>query len=267
MGARLFSRRESELLNSLNARSNEPNLTPRPDGTIEAATVQLETSIVKSSFSLQQESPGYYALDFTFNALKDCEIAIYQFAEEVLDDSHTTLYYRIDAQKYSGPQILRFAKGLNQSLPPQSVVFDLTSFEEATFGSSLELIPLVIEIVRTTQRPVIAAKVSGFEATHLVFSRTSAGFELKVTCQKFTKLGRTFEVLDIFGNQGLESEEERSVCVICLTNLKDTLILPCRHLCLCHECANMTRAQAYGKCPICRVSKGYAGVVGLFEVS
>jgi hypothetical protein len=266
MGAR-HSRRESyELLNSLNARPNEPSHIPSPDGTIEATTVQLETSIVKSSFSLHAESPGYYALDFTFNALKDCEIAIYQFAEEVLDDSNSTLYYHIDTEKHSGPQILRFAKGLNQSLPPQSVVFDLTSFEEATFGSSIELIPLVVEIVRTTQRPVIA-KVSGFEATHLVFSRSSDGFDLKVACQKFTKLGRTFEVLDIFGNQGLESEEERSVCVICLTNMKDTLILPCRHLCLCHECANMTRAQSYGKCPICRVSKGYAGVIGLFEVS
>lgn len=33
--------------------------------------------------------------------------------------------------------------------------------------------------------------------------------------------------------------------------MRDTLILPCRHLCLCQACADSLRYQA-NNCPICR---------------
>ena len=52
-------------------------------------------------------------------------------------------------------------------------------------------------------------------------------------------------------------------CVVCLSEAKDTLVLPCRHLCLCQECANVLRQQGRTpeggpsrsgrpKCPMCR---------------
>lgn len=109
-------------------------------------------------------------------------------------------------------------------------------------------------------------KALGVEATHLIFTKSSSGLGLKVICQKFTMRGYTYEILQLFGTQGRETEEERIECVICLTSIRDTAVLPCRHMCLCHECANVTRARSYGKCPICRVRKGYTGVTGLLEV-
>lgn len=42
-------------------------------------------------------------------------------------------------------------------------------------------------------------------------------------------------------------------CVICLTVERDTIVLPCRHLCLCAECAESLRSRV-DKCPICRES-------------
>lgn len=36
-------------------------------------------------------------------------------------------------------------------------------------------------------------------------------------------------------------------CVICLTEPKDTLLLPCRHMCVCSECF-----RHVDKCPVCR---------------
>jgi hypothetical protein len=41
-------------------------------------------------------------------------------------------------------------------------------------------------------------------------------------------------------------------CVICMSETRDTLILPCRHLCLCKMCANNLKIQS-NNCPICRI--------------
>lgn len=48
-----------------------------------------------------------------------------------------------------------------------------------------------------------------------------------------------------------EVEDSGAECVICMSDMRDTLILPCRHLCLCSNCAESLRYQA-SSCPICR---------------
>ena len=54
----------------------------------------------------------------------------------------------------------------------------------------------------------------------------------------------------------LEQEREQELkgieCVICMCETRDTLILPCRHLCLCKLCAMNLRVQS-NNCPICRI--------------
>ena len=43
-----------------------------------------------------------------------------------------------------------------------------------------------------------------------------------------------------------------STCVICLTDIRNVLLLPCRHLCLCGSCAENLKFQS-ASCPICRI--------------
>jgi len=40
-------------------------------------------------------------------------------------------------------------------------------------------------------------------------------------------------------------------CVVCLTDPREVFVLPCRHLCLCADCAPDYKRQ-WNKCPICR---------------
>ena len=47
--------------------------------------------------------------------------------------------------------------------------------------------------------------------------------------------------------------DDGNECVVCLCNNRNALILPCRHLCLCTECAPMVRQQS-NKCPVCRTA-------------
>lgn len=51
-----------------------------------------------------------------------------------------------------------------------------------------------------------------------------------------------------------EVSDNSAECVVCLSDVRDTLILPCRHLCLCNTCADTLRYQA-NNCPICRLRK------------
>jgi len=48
-----------------------------------------------------------------------------------------------------------------------------------------------------------------------------------------------------------EQHDEDGDCVICLTELRDTVVLPCRHLCVCSECAVRVR-ETTDQCPVCR---------------
>lgn len=51
--------------------------------------------------------------------------------------------------------------------------------------------------------------------------------------------------------RSLTSENNSFECVICMSEERDTMLLPCRHLCLCSSCAQSLRYQA-SSCPICR---------------
>lgn len=59
-------------------------------------------------------------------------------------------------------------------------------------------------------------------------------------------------VHDLYGiNHATSAAPEE--CVICLSEVRDTVLVPCRHLCVCHHCAQVLRYQS-NKCPICRAT-------------
>ena len=51
------------------------------------------------------------------------------------------------------------------------------------------------------------------------------------------------------GGDGDSSTE----CVVCLTNPKNTTVIPCRHFCMCSDCARALLNQSR-KCPMCRLN-------------
>ncbi|UJR35761.1 hypothetical protein I4U23_028509 [Adineta vaga] len=48
------------------------------------------------------------------------------------------------------------------------------------------------------------------------------------------------------------NDHNENTCVICLTDIRNVLLLPCRHLCLCGSCAENLKFQS-ANCPICRI--------------
>ena len=39
------------------------------------------------------------------------------------------------------------------------------------------------------------------------------------------------------------ADDSGADCVVCMCDIRDTIILPCRHLCLCYTCAESLRFQ------------------------
>eukprot|EP01120_Amphizonella_sp_Union-15-10_P002870 TRINITY_DN13162_c0_g1_i1.p1 TRINITY_DN13162_c0_g1~~TRINITY_DN13162_c0_g1_i1.p1 ORF type:complete len:205 (+),score=24.95 TRINITY_DN13162_c0_g1_i1:42-617(+) len=74
-------------------------------------------------------------------------------------------------------------------------------------------------------------------------------YDIKTIKQKVEYRGVSYWLHDIYGSD--EQQEDTSDCVICLTEPRSTIIIPCRHMCLCHQCAESLRDKS-SKCPICR---------------
>jgi len=104
----------------------------------------------------------------------------------------------------------------------------------------------------------------------------------EVIAQKLQLGNRRFTVYDIFGVKGkaaevdqgsapmrsprsprqMEAERQAALhaqivddgqtdCIICMSEPRDTAVLPCRHMCFCSHCASIMRSQCE-RCPICR---------------
>jgi hypothetical protein len=64
-------------------------------------------------------------------------------------------------------------------------------------------------------------------------------------------------VQEIFGiteaNNAASTDDDFSAnCVVCLNNRKNTTVLPCRHFCMCDECAKLLLRRTR-TCPMCRL--------------
>lgn len=93
-------------------------------------------------------------------------------------------------------------------------------------------------------RRVISQIVTTGNSSYVVENLYGAEGDNEVT------LGSTVAQNADGGSGGVENEEDL-LCVICLTNMKDTSVMPCRHMCLCKECGEQL-LQSRPLCPVCR---------------
>jgi E3 ubiquitin-protein ligase MGRN1 len=100
------------------------------------------------------------------------------------------------------------------------------------------------------------------QSTFATLVKAGDGWTCRVLKQTIQVGTRSFELQEIYGidqsagtsdaakADDLDDEGGRE-CVICMTDPRDTTVLPCRHMCMCNKCAKVLRLQS-NKCPICR---------------
>jgi len=62
--------------------------------------------------------------------------------------------------------------------------------------------------------------------------------ELEVLKRSFVTPQGVFYLEEAYGiNTNRRDDEDSKECLICMTDRKDTLAKPCKHVCLCQSCA------------------------------
>ena len=100
------------------------------------------------------------------------------------------------------------------------------------------------------------------DATHAVDVDLSQQwrFSCSVLEQQLQVEGQCFQLQEIYGMDALQKGSQQegealaddALCLICLTEARSVMMLPCRHVCLCSGCAQEMRGHSNFNCPVCR---------------
>jgi len=195
-----------------------------------------------------------YNVEFTFDTDVKVAITIHYFATEEV--SSTGVVYTPRDPLISSATY-HYKKGAGQVFQQSSHVFqpDLYAEPDLVYSPDKDVMPVVIHCVAEEGEEPRQSHI-----TMAVVEKHSDGqFVMKTLKQKLFVDGLCYLLQEIYGIENKNTEDviddevddTGAECVVCMSDMRDTLILPCRHLCLCNSCADSLRYQA-NNCPICR---------------
>lgn len=177
-----------------------------------------------------------YSLDDSFT--------IFYFAKEGANCTFSPIYPEIQT-----PRRFPFHKGAGQKFcQPSETGIDLGFFdveELAKPSSNEEAFPLVICAETSHPYPIddlsieTSSKIySSAQITQAVLEKDDGGhFQVRVVKQILWNEGVRYELREIYGisssnaeETGFEDNDPGKECVICMTEPKDTAVMPCRHM-------------------------------------
>lgn len=201
--------------------------------------------IDKESISLKCEDQKYY-LAFKYSARVRATIRVFLCAH------HSEFS---DIQPEIPLIALTAAEGVSQFFPSEISALSLSEYHESELiCHSQRYTPLIIQVVPTNS----AGQV---HSSYLTFIKQNDGFALKLLRQQLKVGVEIYELVETYGN--FQGEK----CAVCLSDQRDTLVFPCKHLCLCSRCALNLKMQAVRKCPICRTRNLYTALESFLKIS
>ncbi|CAL1366697.1 unnamed protein product [Linum trigynum] len=227
-----------------------------------AVTIRNDVNVKKETIRIEEdeENPGSFLVAFTFDATAPCSITVLFFAKESEDCN-------LVATRDDKPVTMSFEQGLGQKFKqPCGTGIEFSKFEEAQLKKASDegVYPLVLKaeaclsLPATTEGSEGSDKNGNSQITLAIFDwkEKGDGYRVRVMKQILWVSNTRYELQEIYGignSVEVESDGDESgkECVICLTEPRDTTVLPCRHMCMCSGCAKLLQFQTT-KCPICR---------------
>ncbi|KAL4240040.1 hypothetical protein ACF0H5_000835 [Mactra antiquata] len=244
------------------ATGNEPTKTLKSLVNIRKDTLRLVR--IPEEEKLQPEGTdetlgNRYNLEFTFDSDVKCSVKVLHFCTEEIINGQIN-YQSRDPSLSS--ETFHYKRGAGHVFQQSSYIIDPSAFseEELQYCPDKDEMPMVILCT--------AEDDDGSQHAHMTFavierSSLDGCYVIKPLKQKQFVHGLCYLLQEIYGIENKtekikdddgdddDLEDSGAECVICMSDMRDTLILPCRHLCLCSTCAESLRYQA-SSCPICR---------------
>lgn len=221
--------------------------------------VRCNEGIKMPGEDIVEKSKACYNIEFTFDA--DTQVAITIFYQAI-EEFHNGMPIYLPQDNSLQSETVHFKRGVCQQfcLPSHSVNLSEWADDELLFDVDKEIFPMVVQAVvydGDDQLGHSHVLLATFE------KHMDGSFCIKPLKQKQVVDGVSYLLQEIYGIENKYNSQESKVaddeisdnsaeCVVCLSDVRDTLILPCRHLCLCNACADTLRYQA-NCCPICRL--------------
>eukprot|EP00871_Galdieria_phlegrea_P003743 jgi/Galph1/436/GphlegSOOS_G5260.1 len=217
-----------------------------------------------------EDNPEAFLVEFCFDASVPGSVTVYYFAKQINSVDYTCFEGKYE--KY--PNKTLFQPGSNQiyrQKPSKALYLKSHSREEIYYinGDRFPVV-IVLESLKPSnvpsggrghsscsRTPGVHTKENkiGAQITFATVVENPVNFPMLRTLKQLAVIeGNLYELQDIYGIQEYQSElqtSENDVCVICMQVRIDALLLPCRHLCICTECAGRLYYKS-SKCPVCR---------------
>ncbi|KAL6601409.1 hypothetical protein ACP70R_044629 [Stipagrostis hirtigluma subsp. patula] len=226
-----------------------------------AVAVSTGVNIKGDTLRLERDDDGRgLLLAFSFDADAPGSVTLYFFAQE--DEEHIL---KATKESLLKPVTVAFKEGRDQEFKqPCGTGIDVSLFEESDLTKVGEggVFPVAFKVEMAVSSNQELKEGHKDEAPKclvkfaIFVKKDNAEYGVRVVQQVLWVNGTRYVLQEIYGigntadsnNDGDDSGKE---CVICLSEPRDTTVLPCRHMCLCRECAQLLRIQT-NKCPICR---------------
>ncbi|KAI9154322.1 hypothetical protein LWI28_024423 [Acer negundo] len=225
-----------------------------------AVTIRNDVNLKKESLRLEadEENPGSLLVSFTFDATVAGSITVIFFAKEGEDCNLTP------TKENFAPVTVHFQQGLGQKFrQPSGTGINFSMFEETELlkQGNMDVYPLAVKAEATpvNQNGSDGNPIPGptnSQITQAVFEKEKGEYQVRVVKQILWVNGMRYELQEIYGignsaEGDVDANDPGKECVICLSEPRDTTVLPCRHMCMCSGCAKVLRFQT-NRCPICR---------------
>ncbi|MCO5559612.1 hypothetical protein L7F22_013213 [Adiantum nelumboides] len=249
----------------------ERSLSAPQQQSAQTVTIRNAVNIQKNTIKLieDSENAGFYLLSFAYDADSPGSFNIFYFAKEDWRDGSIKPW---NPNVFS-PVRLTFEKGSGKKFEQASGTgIYLDAFDPSLLEKEqpVEGCPLVIRAQINVQdgqpdssgmaEDIGAAlpKSVNSQITQALIERTAGGdCKVRVLRQIIWVDGVRYELKELYGVENtvdksdIDEEDFGKECVICMSDPRDTAVMPCRHMCMCNGCASTFKSQM-NRCPICR---------------
>lgn len=212
-----------------------------------AVTIKNDVNLKKETMKVVPDELdlGKFLVAFSFDAMVAGSITLYFFAKEGfacnLNPTKNNLL---------NPITVYFKEGLGQNfIQPSGTGIDFSLFDESELKNEgePEIYPIAVKAEASLNSQITQAVVE---------VKGKGKYHARVVKQILWANDKRYELQEIYGigssiDGDIDVNDPGKECVICLSEPRDTAVLPCRHMCLCNGCAKVLRFQTT-RCPICR---------------